>query len=68
MMCNEFCVKGELLHLRILKTVGNVVANIKIDLKGIGWQGMNWIDLAEDRNEWWALIKAMMNLMGSTKY
>jgi hypothetical protein len=28
------------------------VHNIKIDLKEIGWDGMDWIDLAQDRNQW----------------
>jgi hypothetical protein len=27
-----------------------LVENIKIDLKGIGWGGMDWIDLAQDRD------------------
>jgi hypothetical protein len=26
--------------------------NIKMDLREIGWGGMDWIDLAQDRNEW----------------
>jgi hypothetical protein len=26
------------------------VDNIKMDLREVGWDGMNWIDLAEDRN------------------
>jgi hypothetical protein len=28
------------------------VDNIKIDLGGIGWDGVDWIDLAHDRDEW----------------
>jgi hypothetical protein len=51
-----------------LKTVDNVVDNMKIDLKETGWQDMDWIDLSEDRDEWWAVIKAVMNLMGSINY
>jgi hypothetical protein len=35
--------------------------NIKIDLR-IGWDGMDWIDLAEDRDQWRALVKAVMKL------
>jgi hypothetical protein len=26
--------------------------NIKMDLREIGWRGMDWIDLAQDRNQW----------------
>jgi hypothetical protein len=32
------------------------VDNIKIDLKGIGWGDMDWIDLVQDRDQWWALV------------
>jgi hypothetical protein len=28
------------------------VDNIKIDLREIGWDGMDWIDLAQDRDQW----------------
>jgi hypothetical protein len=35
--------------------------NIKIDLREIGWDGMGWIDLAQDRNQWRA-VNAVMNL------
>jgi hypothetical protein len=28
------------------------VDNIKMDLREIGWDGMDWIDLAQDRNQW----------------
>jgi hypothetical protein len=36
--------------------------NIKIDLTEIGWGGMGWIDLAQDRDQWWALVNTVMNL------
>jgi hypothetical protein len=32
------------------------VDNIKIYLREIGWDGMDWIDLAQDRDLWRALI------------
>jgi hypothetical protein len=38
------------------------VDNIKRDLREIGWDGMDWIDLAQDRNQWRALVNAVMNL------
>jgi hypothetical protein len=28
----------------------------------IGWGGMDWIDLAQDRNQWGALVNMVMNL------
>jgi hypothetical protein len=36
--------------------------NIKIDLREIGWDGVDWIDLAQDRDQWRALVRAVMNL------
>jgi hypothetical protein len=38
------------------------VDNIKMDLRGIGLDGMDWIDLAQDRDQWRALVSAVMNL------
>jgi hypothetical protein len=37
------------------------VDNIKMDLREIGWYGMDWIDLAQDRDQWRALMNAVMN-------
>jgi hypothetical protein len=42
--------------------VGGGVDNIKMDLREIGWDGMDWIDLVLDRNQWRALVNAVMNL------
>jgi hypothetical protein len=38
------------------------VHNIKIDLREIGWDGMDWIDLAQDREQWRALVSEIMSL------
>jgi hypothetical protein len=36
--------------------------NIKIDLREIIWDGVDWIDLAQDRDKWRALVNTVMNL------
>jgi hypothetical protein len=36
--------------------------NVRIDLREIGWGGMDWIDLAQDRNQWRAVLNTVMNL------
>jgi hypothetical protein len=38
------------------------VDNIKMDLREIGWEGMDWIDLAQDSDQWRALVNTAMNL------
>jgi hypothetical protein len=36
--------------------------NIKMDLRAGGWRGVDWIDLAQERDRWWALVYTVMNL------
>jgi hypothetical protein len=38
------------------------VDNVEIDLREIGRDGMVWIDLAQDRNQWRALVNTVLNL------
>jgi hypothetical protein len=33
-----------------------------MDLREIGWDGVDWIELAEDRDQWRALVNTAMNL------
>jgi hypothetical protein len=36
--------------------------NIKADLQEVGCECMDWIELVHDRDGWWALVNAVMNL------
>jgi hypothetical protein len=56
------------------KTEGNIqlgrprrrwVDNIKIDLRETGWDGMDRIDLAQDKDQWKALVNTVLNLQVS---
>ena len=36
--------------------------NNKLDLEEVGCGGVDWIDLAQDSDRWWALVNALMNV------
>jgi hypothetical protein len=39
-----------------------LVDNIKMDFRETGWGCTDWIDLAQEREQWRALVKSVMNL------
>jgi hypothetical protein len=39
------------------------VDNIKMYLREVGWDGREWIDLAQDRDRWRVYVNAVMNLL-----
>jgi hypothetical protein len=41
------------------------VDNIKMDIREIGWDGVDWIEVAQDRDQWRALVNTVMNLLVS---
>jgi hypothetical protein len=38
------------------------VDNIKMDFAVIGWDGVDWMELAQDRDQWRALVNTVMNI------
>jgi hypothetical protein len=42
--------------------------SIKMDLREIGWSDMDWIVLAEDWDQWRAIVNMVMNLLDFMKY
>jgi hypothetical protein len=63
-MVVEKCVQGfggKTEEKHHLKDQG--IDGIKMDLREIGWEGgVEWIHLAQDRDLWWALVNALLNL------
>jgi hypothetical protein len=46
----------------VLHHVNRWVDNIKMDLREIGWDGVDWVDRAQDRDQWRALVNTVLNL------
>jgi hypothetical protein len=38
------------------------MCNIKMDLRETGWGGMDWSEMAQDRDQWRALVNTIMNI------
>jgi hypothetical protein len=36
--------------------------NIRMNSREIGWEGVDWMHLAMDRDQWWTVVNAVMNL------
>jgi hypothetical protein len=36
--------------------------NVRMDLSEIMWEGLDWIHLAQDTDQWWTLVKKVINL------
>jgi hypothetical protein len=36
--------------------------NVGMDLRETGWEDVDWIHLAQDRDQWWAVVNTVMNL------
>jgi hypothetical protein len=49
------------------RPLGIGVDNIKMDLREIGWDGIDWMNLAQDREEWGALVLNGNEPSGYTK-
>jgi hypothetical protein len=51
----------------LLRPRSRVEDNIKMDLGKMGWEGVDWIYLVQNRDLWRALVNIAMNLRVSTK-
>jgi hypothetical protein len=50
-------------NIRSLYRIGSLWEDgIRMDLEEIGWGGVEWIQLAQDRDRWRAVVNAVMNL------
>jgi hypothetical protein len=54
MPCNDFLISK---YFMAYKQV-----NIKMDLREIGWDGVDWIGMAQNRDKWRALVNTVLNL------
>jgi hypothetical protein len=55
-------LRGRWCNIIVLNVHAPTEDNIKMDLREIGWDGMDWIDLAQDRDRWRAFMNMVVNL------
>jgi hypothetical protein len=55
-------LKNDVINVRRGLGICRWVDNIKMDLREIGWDVVGWVDLAQDRDHWRALVNTVMNL------
>jgi hypothetical protein len=56
---NRFCAKTA---QKYLSDEQKIMQKIKMDSQEVGWEGLDWIALAQARNRWRALVDAVINL------
>jgi hypothetical protein len=39
--------------------------NIRMDHRKIGWDSVDWMHVAQDRDQWWAVVEMVMNIQVS---
>jgi hypothetical protein len=69
-LCKSLIAEKLCINLKMNKINHNSITNfrwkdnIKMDLREVGGEGggIDWIDLAQDRDRWWALVYTVMNL------
>jgi hypothetical protein len=50
-------------HLEDLHIDGRIIIDwIGLDPWETGWEGVEWMHLAQDRDQWWVLVNMVMNL------
>jgi hypothetical protein len=50
------------LRIVFLSCIVSYWDNIEMDLREAGWDGVNWIDRAQDSDQWRALVNMVLNL------
>jgi hypothetical protein len=59
-----YCISGfvSFFEISVTEYLRRWVDNIKMDLGEIGWDGVDWIGMAQDRDQWRALVSTVLNL------
>jgi hypothetical protein len=57
-VCKEHCLESNACAIYNV----HLLITVTMDLREIGWDGVDWVDLAQDRDQWRALVNTVMNL------